>query len=122
MEYVQKYNNPWVIDVWSLGSVLLEIVSGVPLWMSLKTICKKKNQEVIRYGLFAIKGRAFDKIIKQQLEVVQHIEHYLYEENYSGIVLEDDLKVLLKRMLALNPAKRISPTEIIQYLEEQMSK
>ena len=53
--------------MWSLGSVLLEIVSGVPLWMSLKTIVKRKNQEVIRYGLFAIKGRAFDKIIKQQL-------------------------------------------------------
>ena len=65
--------------MWSLGSVLLEIVSGVPLWMSLKTIVKRKNQEVIRYGLFAIKGRAFDKIIKQQLEVVQHMDHYLYE-------------------------------------------
>ena len=64
---MQKYNNPWVIDVWSLGSVLLEIISGVPLWMSLKTIVKRKGQEVIRYGLFAIKGRAFDKIIKQQL-------------------------------------------------------
>lgn len=41
--------------------------------MSLKTIVKRKNQEVVRYGLFAIKGRAFDKIIKQQLEVVQHM-------------------------------------------------
>ena len=78
--------------------------------MSLKTIVKRRNQEVVRYGLFAIKGRAFDKIIKQQLDVVQHMDKYLYEENYSGIVLEEDLKVLLKRMLALNPAKRISPT------------
>lgn len=75
---MQKYTNPWVIDVWSLGSVLLEIVSGVPLWMSLKTIVNRKNQEVIRYGLFAIKGRAFDKIIKQQLDVVQHLEQYIY--------------------------------------------
>lgn len=75
---MQKYNSPWVIDVWSLGSVLLEIVSGIPLWMSLKTIVKRKHQEVIRYGLFAIKGRAFDKIIKQQLEVVQHMDQYLY--------------------------------------------
>jgi dual specificity tyrosine-phosphorylation-regulated kinase 2/3/4 len=67
LEYVQKYQNPWVIDVWSLGSVLLEIVSGIPLWMSLKTIVKKKTAEVIKYGLFAIKGRAFDLIIRQQL-------------------------------------------------------
>jgi dual specificity tyrosine-phosphorylation-regulated kinase 2/3/4 len=120
LEYVQKYNSPWVIDVWSLGSVLLEIVSGIPLWMSLKTVVKRKNQEVIRYGLFAIKGRAFDKIIKQQLEVVQHLEQYIYEENYSGIVLEEDLKILLKRMLTLNPAKRISPTEIIEFLEQSL--
>ena len=90
--------------------------------MSLKTIVRKKNQEVVRYGLFAIKGRAFDKIIKQQLEVVQHIDHYIYEENYSGIVLEEDMKVLLKRMLALNPAKRISPTEIIEYLNNSLAR
>jgi dual specificity tyrosine-phosphorylation-regulated kinase 2/3/4 len=79
LEYVQKYQNPWVIDVWSLGSVLLEIVSGIPLWMSLKTIVKKKAVEVIKYGLFAIKGRAFDLIIRQQLEVVQNLDHFLYE-------------------------------------------
>lgn len=41
------------------------------------------------------------------------MDQYLFEENYSGIVLEEDMKVLLKRMLALNPAKRISPSEII---------
>jgi len=54
--------------------------------------------------------------------VVQNMEHYLYEENYSGIVLEDDLKILLKKMLMLNPAKRISPTEIIEYLQHSLSK
>lgn len=35
---------------------------------------------MIKYGLFAIKGRTFDKIIKKQLEVVQNLDHYLYEE------------------------------------------
>lgn len=35
---------------------------------------------MIKYGLFAIKGRAFDKIIKQQLDVVQNLDYYLYEE------------------------------------------
>ena len=91
------------------------------MWMSLKTIVRRKGQEVVRCGLFAIKGRAFDKIIKQQLKVVEHLEQYIYEENYSGIVLEEDLKVLLKRMLALNPAKRISPAEIIQFLEKSLA-
>lgn len=43
LEYVENYNNSWVIDVWSLGCVLLEIVSGIPLWMSLKTIVTKPD-------------------------------------------------------------------------------
>ena len=77
-EYVEKYNKPWVIDVWSLGCVILEIVSGIPLWMSLKTVVRKKSTELIKYGLFAIKGRLFDKIIRRQIEVIQNLDHYLY--------------------------------------------
>lgn len=105
LDYVQKYNRPWVIDMWSLGCVLLEIVSGVPLWMSLKTIVAKPGEmkEHIKYGLFAVKGRLFDKIIRKQIEVIQNLDHYLEMENYSGIKLEPDLRALLKRMLALNP-------------------
>lgn len=45
LDYVQKYNKPWVIDMWSLGCVLLEIISGIPLWMSLKTIAVKPEEK-----------------------------------------------------------------------------
>jgi dual specificity tyrosine-phosphorylation-regulated kinase 2/3/4 len=45
--------------------------------MSLKTIVKQRNKELVRYGLFAVKGRTFDKIIKKQLEVVQNLDRYL---------------------------------------------
>lgn len=48
--------------------------------MSLKTIVTRKSIEAIKYGLFAIKGRAFDKIIKKQLDVVQNLDKYLSEE------------------------------------------
>lgn len=86
---MQKYHKPWVIDMWSLGCVLLEIVSGIPLWMSLKTIVQRPDDgsEHIKYGLFAVKGRLFDKIIRKQIEVIQNIDHYLENENYSGIKL-----------------------------------
>lgn len=45
--------------------------------MSLKTIVKRKSKELVRFGLFAVKGRTFDKIIRKQLEVVQNLEQYL---------------------------------------------
>ena len=31
-----KNLNPWCIDIWSLGVIILEIVVGCPLWMSYK--------------------------------------------------------------------------------------
>ena len=34
---MEKYVNPWTIDIWSLGCIILEIVSGLPLWMSIPT-------------------------------------------------------------------------------------
>lgn len=62
---MEKYKNPWVIDVWSLGCIVLEIITGVPLWMSLPTKINGTNKKA--YGLFAIKGRLFNKIIAKQI-------------------------------------------------------
>lgn len=36
------------------------------------------------YGLFAVKGRVFEKIIERQVEVVMNLEHHLEHSNYSG--------------------------------------
>lgn len=52
--------------------------------MSLKTRVKKptgsgSNEEYVKYGLFAVKGRLFDKIIRKQIEVIQNLDHFLYE-------------------------------------------
>jgi dual specificity tyrosine-phosphorylation-regulated kinase 2/3/4 len=62
------YKNPWIIDIWSLGCILLEIVSGVPLWMSVNTHILTIANTVT--GLFAVKNRVFSKIIQKQIEVV----------------------------------------------------
>lgn len=35
LKKMEKYKNPWIIDVWSLGCITLEIITGVPLWMSI---------------------------------------------------------------------------------------
>ncbi|CAD8099105.1 unnamed protein product [Paramecium sonneborni] len=115
MKYLRNYKKPWVIDVWSLGCVILEIISGIPLWMSLKTIVSKNGKEVIDYGLFAVKGRVFDKIIDRQMEVISNLDTYI-EKNYSGLKIDNQIRFILKEMLNLDPEKRLSPKQIVEYL------
>lgn len=60
LEFLDDYEKPYVIDIWSLGCVILELISGIPLWMSLNTLVSHKGKEHVRTGLFAAKGRVFD--------------------------------------------------------------
>ena len=54
----------FVFDVWSLGSILLEIISGFPLWLSLKSRVKSlDNRSIINYGIFGVSGRDNGKIL-----------------------------------------------------------
>jgi dual specificity tyrosine-phosphorylation-regulated kinase 2/3/4 len=71
LKKMDKYLNPWTIDIWSLGCIILEIVSGLPLWMSIPTKIEGINQKVS--GLFAVKGRLFNKIISKQIDVVENL-------------------------------------------------
>lgn len=37
IESLINYDKSWVIDIWGVGCVVLEIISGIPLWMSYDT-------------------------------------------------------------------------------------
>jgi serine/threonine protein kinase len=53
----------WSYDMWSLGAILLEIVSGFPIWMSLK--CRTvpvKGRSQIGMGILGVQGRCNQKI------------------------------------------------------------
>ena len=57
----------YVFDIWSLGSIILEILSGFPLWLSLKSRVKTyEGRSVINYGLFGVSGRDNAKIYQKQ--------------------------------------------------------
>lgn len=61
----------YVFDMWSLGSILVEILSGFPLWLSLKSrVQTLDKRSVINYGLFGVAGRDNSKILKKQLEIL----------------------------------------------------
>jgi dual specificity tyrosine-phosphorylation-regulated kinase 2/3/4 len=64
LKKMATYKHPWIIDIWSLGCIVLEIVSGIPLWMSVKTRTPDKQTSA---GLFAVKNRLFTKIIQKQI-------------------------------------------------------
>jgi len=72
---MEKYKHPWTIDIWSLGCIVLEIVTGVPLWMSIDTRVEESNNRVT--GLFAVKNRVFAKIIQKQIDVVNNLDYHL---------------------------------------------
>ena len=43
--------SPWSVDVWSLGAILLEMVSGFPLWLSYKGRIIKEGAEDNQTGM-----------------------------------------------------------------------
>ena len=54
----------FVFDVWSLGSIMIEILSGFPLWLSLKSRVKTiDGRSIVNYGIFGVSGRDNGKIL-----------------------------------------------------------
>ncbi|CAD8117647.1 unnamed protein product [Paramecium sonneborni] len=97
LNYTKSYQNiePWVIDIWTLGCVIVEILYGIPLWLSNKIIIQHHDKDLIQ---FAVINRAFDQII---------------EKNKGDL----EIRLLLKEMLTIDPDQRIAPCTIIEFLQ-----
>jgi dual specificity tyrosine-phosphorylation-regulated kinase 2/3/4 len=57
--------------VWSLGCLILEIVSAVPLWMPHKSLIGTGADHIVRSGIFVVRERALDKIVEKQEKFVK---------------------------------------------------
>ena len=79
--YLTKKNNirisdfhsiSYVFDMWALASILLEVLSGFPLWLSLKSrIVTKKNKGIFGVGLFGVACRDNGKILDKQMKLLK---------------------------------------------------
>lgn len=55
-----------MFDIWSLGSILIEILSGFPLWLSLKgKVISVDGRNIMNYGIFGVSGRDNAKILQK---------------------------------------------------------
>jgi serine/threonine protein kinase len=115
-EVLINQSRPHSVDMWSIGAIFLEIMSGFPLWLTYKTRVVHGGKNHWLKGLFSATGRSADKIIAKQQQVVQHLGEKL--ERYPGLWMDaggDQAFDLLQSMLELDPARRISPAQAIDH-------
>ena len=105
--------------MWSLGSILLELLSGFPLWLSLKSrVQATSGRSVINYGLFGVSGRDNQKIFTKQKQLFSSWANLrkVLASNYDGqcrIYNNGDFMELLRGILDLDPGRRLDPTDVL---------
>jgi len=99
--------------MFSVGAILLEILTGFPLWLPLKGRVESGNQSMTAYGLFAVQNKAVKKILLKQKEVIGNLIKTL--KRYKCFTNNKELFDLLQRMLSIDPMSRISPEEALKH-------
>ena len=116
---LKDISHPWSFDIWSLGMIWLELISGFPLWMSLKSKVTSRGRTVTSKGLLAVQGRDTQLILREQRTVIAN----LCEVVSRGVGLQVDYEGLdlLAQMLQWDPANRISPVEALNHQYVRLS-
>ena len=104
-------------DMWSIGALLLEIVTGFPLWLSLKGRTKTlKGKQIFGTGVFGVAGRDCGKILKKQKGLInKDLVNSLKKYDTKGYEKDADFMDLLKNLLEFWPSKRISAREALNH-------
>ena len=107
---------PWSYDMWSFGTIVLEILTGFPLWLSLKgKITSSKGKVILGTGVFGVPGRVNSKILQKQLSVMKGLPATLKKFDSYGCERDELMLSLLKGMMDLLPHKRLSPKEALEH-------
>eukprot|EP00927_Polykrikos_kofoidii_P023657 TRINITY_DN21719_c0_g3_i1.p1 TRINITY_DN21719_c0_g3~~TRINITY_DN21719_c0_g3_i1.p1 ORF type:complete len:839 (-),score=131.85 TRINITY_DN21719_c0_g3_i1:85-2559(-) len=107
---------PWSFDIWSLGSILLELSLGLPLWLSYKCrVGDDQRPNSASTGLFAAPGRDAEKILAKQVDALRNRGLASVLRGAAGVPLGVGGQDLLSRMLMWTPMDRISPEEALRH-------
>lgn len=110
---LSSVSHPWSFDVWSLGMIILEVASGLPLWLSFKARVVRGGRQYKGKGLLAVSGRVPSLVLREQFNIVENLRTVLH--NCVGLPLGDSGLDFLSKLLAWHPRDRISPTEALQH-------
>jgi len=119
---LQRQSQPWSFDTWSLGSIVLELSLGAPLWLSYKCRVANDNRpNSAGLGLFAVPGRDPEKIMQKQSDALRQRGLSVVLRNAPGVPIAaggDDVDTgldLLSRMMDWDPMERISPHDALRH-------
>merc|ERR1719162_698095 len=117
---LQRQAHPWSFDIWSLGSIFLELCLGTPLWLSYKCrVADDQRANSAATGLFAVPGRDPDKIITKQNDALRSRGLEKVLRNAQGIPINNTDTgsglELLSLMLSWEAIDRISPLEALDH-------
>lgn len=107
---------PWSYDIWSLGAIFLEILTGFPLWLGLKgKITTRKGKNIVNFGIFGVQGRVNAKIVNKQTIALKDLPSCIKKYDSYGYEKDEVLMDFLYSLLDVSPSKRISPTEALAH-------
>lgn len=64
---------PWSLDMWSVGAIFLEILTGFPMWLGLKGRTVSGRRSIQSTGVFSAPGRDPSKIMLKQRNFVLNL-------------------------------------------------
>lgn len=107
---------PWSYDIWSIGAIFLEIITGFPLWLGLKgKITTRKGKNVVNFGIFGVQGRVNAKIVNKQNTVLKDLPSCIRKYDSYASEKDEILMDFLYGLLDKSPRKRMSPTEALAH-------
>ncbi|KAL4471482.1 hypothetical protein ABPG74_008375 [Tetrahymena malaccensis] len=113
----------WSVDIWTLGCIIIEIITGIPVWMPQRCLLHTHgvDPKKVTSGLFSHKQRRIDRIFEKQVKFSNQIEQfakqYLNPTCPTVFKIDQNLYNIIVGIFKLDPKDRIPPKQIINLLK-----